>query len=116
VIVISFNGMEFIEDCLASVQKSLDEVVDSEILVIDNGSTDGTVELIENRYPNIQLIKNRDNLGFARAVNQGFEKARGEYVLILNQDTRIQDNAIVKLADRIRGPGFCFSWVVKAVF
>ncbi|HDL03086.1 MAG TPA: glycosyltransferase [candidate division Zixibacteria bacterium] len=102
VIVISFNGMEFIEDCLASVQKSLDEVVDSEILVIDNGSTDGIVELIENRYPNIQLIKNRDNLGFARAVNQGFEKARGEYVLILNQDTRIQDNAIVKLADRIR--------------
>ena len=101
VVVISFNGMEFIEDCLTTAQTSL-YIFDLQILVIDNGSTDGTVEFIENKFPNIQLIKNNENLGFARAVNQGFEKALGEYILILNQDTRIRDNAIVKLADRMK--------------
>jgi len=101
VVVISFNGMEFIEDCLTTTRSSLENVT-SEILVIDNGSTDGTVELIENRFPNIGLIRNKENLGFAKAVNQGFDKAGGEYILILNQDTRIVGNGIVKLADRMK--------------
>ncbi len=101
VVVISFNGMEFIEDCLTTVQNSL-ENVESEILVVDNGSIDGSVELIEKKFPNIQLIKNMKNLGFAKAVNQGFEKTTGEYILLLNQDTRIVDDAIVKLAERMK--------------
>ncbi len=100
VVVISFNGMEFIEDCLATVQTSL-ENVGSEILVVDNGSSDGAVELIESRYSNIQLIKNKSNLGFAKAVNQGIENSCGEYILLLNQDTRIIEDAIVKLAERM---------------
>lgn len=101
VIVISFNGMEFIDDCLTTVLTSL-ESVDSEIIVIDNRSQDGTVELIEDKFPMVRLIKNGSNLGFARAANQGFNMSRGEYILLLNQDTRIQNQAIVKLAERIK--------------
>ena len=100
VVVISFNGMEFIENCLATVQKSL-AAIDAEILVVDNNSIDGTVELIKTKFPDVRLIKNKENLGFAKAVNQGFEKTSGEYILLLNQDTRIVDDAIVKLANRI---------------
>ncbi|MCP4703899.1 MAG: glycosyltransferase family 2 protein [candidate division Zixibacteria bacterium] len=101
VIVISFNGIEFIKDCLRTLQTSLTDI-DSEILVIDNGSVDGTIDFIENEFSNIELIKNRDNLGFAKAVNQGFEKATGEYILILNQDTRIVGQAIGELANRMK--------------
>ena len=100
VVVISFNGIEFIEDCLITVQKSLTDT-NSEIIVVDNNSTDGTIELIESRFPDLQLIKNKNNLGFAKAVNQGFDSSSGEYILLLNQDTRIVEDAIVKLARRM---------------
>ncbi len=88
VVVISFNGIEFIEDCLATVQTSLNNI-NSEILVVDNGSADGTVELIENKFPNIRVLKNADNLGFAKAVNQGFEMTSGVYIVLLYLDTSI---------------------------
>lgn len=101
VIVISFNGIEFIKDCLNTLKKSLKNV-ESEIIIIDNASSDGTIQFIENEYPEINLIKNQNNYGFARAVNQGFEIASGQYLLILNQDTRIVDDAIASLADKMK--------------
>lgn len=100
VIVISYNGMEFIYDCLETVKLSL-EAIEAEIIVVDNGSTDGTVELIKNKFPNINLVENKENLGFARAANQGFDKAQGKFILLLNQDTRIRNYAIIKLAGRM---------------
>lgn len=104
VVVISFNGLEFIEDCLTTVVKSLQDV-SSEIIVIDNASGDGTVDIINSRFSNIKLIQNKTNLGFARAVNQGFDHARGEYILLLNQDTKIVDDAVVRLANRMKKDG-----------
>jgi GT2 family glycosyltransferase len=92
--------MEFIDDCLGSIRIG-SEGIASEIIVVDNGSTDGTTELIRNKYPEVALISNTDNLGFARAVNQGLKTARGEYLLLLNQDTRIVGNAIIKLMERL---------------
>ncbi|UCD18067.1 MAG: glycosyltransferase family 2 protein [Candidatus Zixiibacteriota bacterium] len=100
VIIISFNGIEFIKDCLATVFTSL-AGIDAEIIVIDNGSADGTCELIKARYPEVKLTKNPGNLGYARAVNQGAEQATGKFILLLNQDTRIRDRAIVKMAERM---------------
>jgi GT2 family glycosyltransferase len=100
VVVISYNGIEFIDDCLSSTVSSLAGEA-SEIIVIDNASSDGTVELIKGKYPQVTLIQNESNLGFARAVNQGFERTTAEYILILNQDTKIIADAISKLAERM---------------
>jgi len=101
VIVISFNGRDFIENCVSSVIDSL-EGNPYELIIIDNASEDGTVEVIKSLFPQVNLIQNEANYGFAKAVNQGLSEARGEYVLILNQDTKIVDRAIVKLAERIK--------------
>ncbi len=100
VIIIGFNGEDFIGDCLRSVRKSL-EGASYEIIVIDNGSTDGTLDIIKMRFPGVALIENSQNLGFSPAVNQGIEKCGGEYIFILNQDTRIQCRAIERLAERM---------------
>jgi len=101
VVIISYNGIDYIDDCIASVIVSL-ENTNYEIIDIDNGSKDGTVELIKEKYPSVHLIENKSNLGFAKAVNQGLKQATGDYILLLNQDTKIIDRAIPKLAERIQ--------------
>ncbi len=102
VVVVSFDGMEFIEDCLNSVVASTGES-QIEIVVVDNGSKDGTVELIQNKFPSVRLIRNEINAGFAMAANQGVRAAAGEYILLLNQDTKIQSEANRKLAGYLAG-------------
>ncbi|RKX27728.1 MAG: glycosyl transferase, partial [Candidatus Zixiibacteriota bacterium] len=86
IVLISYNGREFIEDCLRTTVESLGNT-SPEIIVVDNASGDGTTEIIESKFPQARIIKNKTNLGFARAVNQGLEAASGEYILLLNQDT-----------------------------
>ncbi len=100
IVIISFNGREYIADCLKSVQESLAGEL-YEIIVVDNGSSDGTLEIVKSDFPAVTVIENSGNLGFAVAVNQGIERSRGEYIFILNQDTRVQSRAIVKLAERM---------------
>jgi len=101
VVIIAFNGIEFIDACLSTTYESLKELT-SEVIVVDNGSIDGTPELISDKYPDTILIRNNTNLGFARAANQGFEQAGGEYVLLLNQDIRIKGEAIPGLLQRMK--------------
>ncbi|MEE9442784.1 MAG: glycosyltransferase family 2 protein [candidate division Zixibacteria bacterium] len=88
-VVISYNGKDFISDCLRTLQ---DDLMDyrHEIIIIDNHSTDNTIEIIERDFPNVNLIKNSENLGFAGAVNQGIARAKCEYIWILNQDIRVR--------------------------
>jgi GT2 family glycosyltransferase len=100
-IIISYDGIDYIDDCISSLIESLTGT-NYEIIDIDNGSQDGTVELIKSKYTEVRLIENKGNLGFARAVNQGLEIANGEYILILNQDTKIIDRAVIKLAERMK--------------
>ncbi|MCX6825854.1 MAG: glycosyltransferase family 2 protein [candidate division Zixibacteria bacterium] len=100
VVIISYNGLEFIDDCLSSVKKSLEGVA-AEIIVVDNGSSDGTAILIKTKYPEIKLIANDTNLGFAMAANQGIKTVVGKYILLLNQDIRIREKAISLLAERL---------------
>lgn len=97
VIIIVFNGEHWIEKCLNSLEK---DSLKSEILCIDNNSTDKSVDLIIENFPNVQIIKNVSNLGFGQANNIGFQYAieKGfEFVFLLNQDTWVQDNVIYKL-------------------
>lgn len=85
VIVINYNGKEFLKDCLESIYGQTYH--NFELIVVDNGSTDGSVQFIKEKFPDTILIENKENLGFAVANNQGIEILRGKYVALLNNDT-----------------------------
>jgi len=100
VVLISYNGREFIEDCLRTTFDSIKNV-SHEVIVVDNASSDGTPEIIESKFSKARIIRNDSNLGFAVAVNQGLKAVVGKYILILNQDTRIVGEAIPRLAQKL---------------
>ena len=98
VVILNWNGGEDILDCLASVYSSTHKAV--EVVIVDNGSVDGSSNSIRERFPATHFIVNRENLGFARGSNQGAEWAvdRGiPYVLLLNGDARLHPEAIDEL-------------------
>lgn len=98
VIIISFNTRKLTEECLASVIKSLKETkLTYEIIVVDNVSEDGTREMLKKKFPSVKTILNSENVGFGKGNNQGIRTAKGEYVLLLNSDTVVLNNAIGKL-------------------
>lgn len=98
IIIVSFNTKKLTEDCLTSVNKSLKGAkIDYETIVVDNVSTDGTREMLKKKFPEVVAIFNTENVGFGRANNQGMKVARGEYILLLNSDTIVLNNAIGKL-------------------
>ncbi len=96
VIIVSFNVRYFLESCLYSVFKSLKETRGGEVIVVDNNSVDGTVQMLQEKFPDVKLIRNGENKGFARACNQGLAIAQGRYVLLLNPDTLIEEDTLVK--------------------
>ncbi|MEE8577264.1 MAG: glycosyltransferase family 2 protein [candidate division Zixibacteria bacterium] len=100
-VIISWNGMKFLPDCMSTLTEDL-KGISHEIIVVDNGSRDGSADFIEKHYPQAKLIRNKKNLGFAPAVNIGFEEGSGEYYYILNQDLRFPQGATQALLDRIR--------------
>lgn len=95
IVIVSYNVSELLEECLASIEK--ETFCDHEIIVVDNHSSDGSAEIAKAIHPEIALINNPTNVGFARANNQAFRRARGRYVFMLNPDTRILGSAIDKL-------------------
>ena len=90
VIILNYNVRYFLEQCVLSVQKAL-EGIDSEIIVIDNASSDDSCEMMKTKFPQIKLIENKDNLGFPKGNNIGVAQAKGEYVCILNPDTVVAE-------------------------
>ena len=90
VVIVTYNHQEFIGPCLESVSRC-DPL---EIIVVDNGSSDRTCEIIENDHKNVHLIKNIGNVGYGRGNNIGVGHSKGEYILILNPDTVIEEDSI----------------------
>lgn len=95
VIVVSWNTRQLLEQCLESVYAS--GGADLEVLVVDNGSRDGSPEMVASRFPEAVLVANPDNVGFARANNVAMQRATGDYLLILNPDTELIGAAIPEL-------------------
>jgi len=92
IIILSWNTKELLEQCLKNIPFSV------EIIVIDNASTDSTIRFLDSlKWPNLKVIKNIANLGFAKGNNQGIKTANGELVMLLNSDTIVQKGAIEKL-------------------
>jgi GT2 family glycosyltransferase len=105
IIIVSYNTRELLKKCLSSIDGSYK----TEIIVVDNGSTDGSVETIKKlatRYSfgnvKFKIILNKENMGFAKAVNQGIRKASGDYILLLNSDIIVKPKAIEKMLEFVK--------------
>jgi len=96
VIIPNYNGKHYLKTCLESVrmQNHLQEVI-----LVDNGSNDGSADFIKNNYPEFTLIENEINLGFAAAVNQGIKTSRTDYLLVLNTDVELEHNCTSNLLE-----------------
>lgn len=95
IIVVSWNTKQLLDDCLASIYRETKNI-ELEIFVVDNASQDKSAEMVQEKYPQAKLIPNKGNRGFAAANNQALRQTKGSYVLILNPDTVIKNNAINK--------------------
>ncbi|HVP81217.1 MAG TPA: glycosyltransferase family 2 protein [Thermodesulfobacteriota bacterium] len=96
VIIVSWNTREYLLSCLKSIFEER-EAKSWKVIVVDNGSKDGSGIEVKKTFPYVHLIENEENLGFAKATNQGLKKAAGKYVLLLNPDTRVKSEAIERL-------------------
>lgn len=90
IIIVNWNGKHLLEKCLASIAKNT-KYTNYKLVVIDNGSSDGSVEFLEKSYPDVKLIKNNANLGFSRANNLAIEATESDYVFLLNNDTEVME-------------------------
>lgn len=93
VIIVSYNVCQLLDECLQSVERALDGV-EGDIFVVDNCSTDHTVEILRPKHPQVHFIANPKNVGFARANNQAICRSDAEYVLLLNPDTVVYEPTI----------------------
>jgi len=101
VILVNYNDRLHLKDCLFSLTDTIKDIP-FEVIVIDNQSSDGTPEWIRENFPRVQLTVNAENMGFARANNQGIRESRGEFILFLNTDTILQPQAVAFLLEELR--------------
>jgi len=97
IVIVSWNTKKILRNCLASIYTQTAESVEFEVIVVDNASNDDSVQMVEKEFPQVLLIQNPENRGFAAANNQGVRVSKGRYVLLLNPDTIVLDNAIAKV-------------------
>ncbi len=98
IVIPNYNGIKYIETCLDSIFAGT--TTDVEIIVVDNASTDGSLAIVEEKFPQVRVIKNKENTGFSVAVNQGIAASTTPYVILLNNDTRA-DKLFVRELERV---------------
>lgn len=98
IVIPNYNGIKYIEMCLESIYGGT--TTDVEVIVVDNASTDDSLMLVEEKFPQVRVIKNSENTGFSVAVNQGITTSTTPYVILLNNDTRV-DKTFVRELERV---------------
>jgi GT2 family glycosyltransferase len=93
VIIVNWNTRDYLESCLSSIHEA-SSVLDPEVIVVDNASSDGSVQMVRNRFPDDRLVPNRTNRGFAGGVNDGLAVSHGEYILVLNPDIVLRQGVV----------------------
>jgi GT2 family glycosyltransferase len=96
VVIVNYNVKYFLEQCLHAALKAASKV-STEIFVVDNDSVDGSCQMVEEKFPEVRLISNKENLGFSKANNQAIRISKGEYVLLLNPDTVVEEDSFLKI-------------------
>ncbi|MEC7641594.1 MAG: glycosyltransferase family 2 protein [Nitrospinota bacterium] len=114
IIVPNWNGIRFVGMCLESLAKSRFD--GAEVIVVDNGSSDGSRELIEEQYPWVLLIKLPDNMGFARACNEGIRASKAEYIVLLNNDIEVDPDWLQELYEGMERHPECGMGTTKMMF
>ncbi len=98
IIIVNYNVKDFLHQTLNSIQKAI-AGIHAEILVVDNASHDGSIAMVRENFPQVQLLVNRTNRGFASANNQALARAQGEFIVLINPDTLVQEDTFVTLLD-----------------
>jgi len=96
VIILNYNVRYFLEQCVLSVQEAI-AGIDAEIIVVDNNSSDNSVLMMKEKFPDVKLIENKENFGFPKGNNIGFRQAKGKYICILNPDTVVAEDTFAKI-------------------
>jgi len=96
VVILNYNVSHFLEVCVKSVQRAIVSL-DAEIIVVDNASTDDSIEMMKTVFPEIRCIANKENTGFSKGNNIGVAQAKGKYLCILNPDTIVSENIFIEL-------------------
>jgi GT2 family glycosyltransferase len=112
VIIPNFNGKHFLKESLESLKKQNNSF---DVIIIDNASVDGSCEYILNNYPEFRLIKNKKNMGFSKAVNQGIKASNTDYIFLLNNDVVLEINCISNLLECIKKDVNVFAVASKMV-
>ncbi len=111
VIIPNYNGKAYTEKCLDSLRRQT--CMDFDIVVVDNCSEDGSADLVNEKYPEVRLIRLSENFGFSRAVNEGIRIANTEYIILLNNDTEATETFVEELLQAIEGREDVFSVAAK---
>ncbi|GIV44270.1 MAG: hypothetical protein KatS3mg035_1393 [Bacteroidia bacterium] len=98
VIIVNYNVRHFLEQCLHSVMKAA-KGLSVEVFVVDNNSVDNSLEMVREKFPEVKIIANKENVGFSRANNHALRIAKGEYQLLLNPDTVVEEDTFKKVID-----------------
>ena len=98
IIIVNYNVKYFLDQCLHSVSNAIKNI-NSEVFVVDNNSVDGSTQMVEQKYAWVKLIKNKKNTGFSVANNQAIKIAKGEYILLLNPDTLVEEDTFDKVCN-----------------
>lgn len=98
VVIVNYNVRYFLEQCLRSVELAISKL-DAEVWVVDNHSADGSVNMLREQFPWVRLIANQENLGFSKANNQAIAQSKGQYILLLNPDTVVEEDTFRKCID-----------------
>lgn len=101
VVIPNYNGIKYLKDCLDSLHAQVPRTPEYEVLVVDNGSEDGSPEEIQRDYPGVKLIRLKKNTGFCHAVNVGIKESGSPYIILLNNDTKVKPRFIKSLYDAI---------------
>lgn len=96
--IVNYNNRAELEKCLESIDKTKGSI-ETEVLVFDNGSSDGSSEMVEKRFPEVRLTQNAENLGLTKAMNALLEKSRGEHILVLDSDTELEADCLSNLSN-----------------
>ncbi len=111
IIIPNYNGIEYLENCLLSLQKC--ETNDFHIIVVDNGSTDGCVELLKEKFGTVEKVFLPENTGFAPAINRGLELVKTSYALLLNNDITVEPDFVLRMEEAMDIYKNCFSVSAK---
>ena len=99
VVIVNLNGLHHLKRCLPSIFRQ--EYPEYEVIVVDNASTDGSIEFLAREFPQVMVVQNKENLGYTGANNAGFKQATGKYIAVLNPDTKVEPNWLQELVNAL---------------